>query len=129
VLNLDHVQVRPDPAAIWDAVLDTATSGEIRRPVRVKLFPAMFDAPGGDAAERALAVLVQFETGTTLELTSDKPEAEARLPVPLGDLVLKRAVSPYRYRCTVIRRSSRAADADWRTETGDLLVPILPKEG
>ncbi|MBC4018134.1 hypothetical protein H7965_22840 [Siccirubricoccus deserti] len=131
VLDLDGLRVRPDAAGLWEVILDTTTPNEISRTIRVKLFPAMFEAPDGNAAEPALAVLVQFERGTTLELTPEKPEAELRLPIPIGSIVLRSAAGPsgYRYRCSVIRRSSRATDSEWREDSSDLLVPLLPKEG
>jgi len=128
LLDFAGVRVAPDSEAIWNAILDADTAVEAQRTIRVKLFAGMFDAPSGDAADRAMAVIVQFEGGPSVELTPDKPEGEARLSSPIGDIVLKRATAGgYRYKTQIIRRSSRPIDAEWRNDSADLLIPLLPE--
>ena len=129
MLDFGKVSLQPDSAALWVAILDADTTAEARRKVRVKLFPGMFDAPDGKPENRAFAVIVQFEGGQSLELTPEKPEGEVALAGgSVTDLVLRRAgTGGYRYRCQVIRRSVRASDAEWREDTTDLLIPLLPE--
>jgi hypothetical protein len=129
MLDFGKVTLQPDSAALWAAILDADTTAEARRKVRVKLFPGMFDAPDGKPENRAFAVVVQFDGGTSLELTPDKPQGEVVLAGgSVTDLVLRRAgTGGYRYRCQVIRRSARLSDADWRADTTDLLIPLLPE--
>lgn len=127
LLDFSGVRVVPDGEAIWNAIFANDTSVEARRTVRVKLFGGMFDAPSGDAADRALAIIIQFEGGASVELTPDNPEAEVHLSASLGDLVLGRAdAGGYRYKTQIIRRASRPADAEWRSDNADLLIPLLP---
>lgn len=128
LLDFAGVKVVPDSEAIWTAILDADTAVEAQRTIRVKLFAGMFDAPSGDAADRALAVIVQFEGGASVELTPEKPEGEAKLSSPIGDIILKRAAAGgYRYKTQIIRRSSRPIDAEWRSDSADLLIPLLPE--
>ena len=95
--------------------------------VRVKLFPGMFDAPSGNPADKAFAVIVQFDGGPSVELTPEKADAEVKLTSSVSDIVLRRAsAGGYRYKCQIIRRSARLADSEWRSDTTDLLVPLLP---
>lgn len=127
LLDFAGVKVMPDSEAIWAAILDADTAAEARRIVRVKLFAGMFDAPSGAAADRAMAIIVQFEGGASVELTPEKPEGEVRLSAPVGDIVLKRAgAGGYRYKSQIIRRAARPIDAEWRSDSADLLIPLLP---
>ncbi len=128
LLDFAGVRVVPDREAIWNTIFDTSTAVETRRTVHVKLYPFMFDAPSGEEAERAMAVIVQFESGTSVELTPDKLEGEVSLSAPIGDLVLRHGnVGGYRYKTQIIRRSSRPVDAEWRSDNADLLIPLLPE--
>ena len=129
MLDFGKVALQPDSAALWAVILDADTTAEARRRVRVKLFPGMFDAADGKPENRAFAVIVQFEGGQSVELTPEQPEREVMLAGgSVTDLVLRRAgTGSYRYRCQVIRRSARISDADWREDTTDLLIPLLPE--
>lgn len=127
MLDLTGVKPLLDSEKLWAAILDADTATESKRTVRVKLFPGMFDAPSGNPADRAFAVMVQFDGGPSVELTPEKAEAEVKLTSSISDIVLRRAgAGGYRYKCQVIRRSTRVADSEWRTDTTDLLVPLLP---
>ena len=128
LLDLSGIKPVLDSARLWDSILDADTAAEARRTVRVKLFPGMFDAPSGNAADKAFAIIVQFEDGPSVELTPDKPEGEVKLKGSITDIVLRRpGAGGYRYKCQIIRRAARINDADWRPETTDLLVPQLPE--
>ena len=128
LLDFSGVKVVPDSEAIWNAILDADVAVEARRKIKVKLFPGMFDAPSGAAADRAMAVVVQFEGGASVELTPEAPEGQVSLSAPIGDIVLKRAgAGGYRYKSQIIRRSSRPIDAEWRSDNADLLIPMLPE--
>lgn len=128
---LDFSRVKPELSAeaLFAAILDADTTAEARRKVRVKLFPGMFDAPDGKPENRAFAVIVTFENGPSLELTPEAPEGEVVLAGgSITDLVLRRAgTGGYRYKSLVIRRSSRVSDPDWRADSSDILVPLLPE--
>jgi hypothetical protein len=129
LLDFSRVKLEAQAEAIWAEILDADTTAEARRKVRVKLFPGMFDAPDGKPENRAFAVIVQFENGPSVELTPDRPEGEVVLPGgSVTDLVLRRGgTGGYRYKSLVIRRSARISDPDWRDETTDILVPLLPE--
>lgn len=127
MLDLTGVKPLLDSEKLWAAILDADTAAESKRTVRVKLFPGMFDAPSGNPADKAFAVIVQFDGGPSVELTPEKAEAEVRLTSSISDLVLRRSsAGGYRYKCQIIRRSARVADSEWRSDTTDLLVPLLP---
>jgi hypothetical protein len=127
MLDLSGVKPLLDSEKLWAAILDADTAAESKRTVRVKLFPGMFDAPSGNPADKAFAVLVQFDGGPSVELTPEKAEAEVKLASSVSDIVLRRAsAGGYRYKCQIIRRSARLADSEWRSDTTDLLVPLLP---
>jgi hypothetical protein len=128
LLDFRGVKVLPDSEAIWKAIFDADVSIEAQRTVRVKLFPGMFDAPSGNAADRAMAIVVQFEGGSSVELTPDKPEGAVKLSAPIADVMLKRAGGGgYRYKSQIFRRNSRPADSEWRSDNADLLIPMLPE--
>lgn len=129
LLNVDGVEVLPNGETIWTAIFGDVAGTEARRTVRVKLFAGMFDGVSGRPEDKALAIIVQFEGGATVELTPDKMEGEARIAGSLADIVLRRGgSSAYRYKTQVIRRTTRLADADWRSDSSDLLIPLLPAE-
>jgi hypothetical protein len=127
LLDLSAVKLLLDSEKIWAAILDADTAAEAKRTVRVKLFPGMFDAPPDRPDDRTFAVIVQFEAGPTVELTPEQPASEVKLAASISDIVLRRpGTGGYRYRCQIIRRSTRVADADWRGDSTDLLIPQLP---
>ncbi|WP_395711066.1 hypothetical protein [Reyranella sp.] len=127
MLDLSGVKPLLDSEKLWAAILDADTAAESKRTVRVKLFPGMFDAPSGNPADKAFAVIVQFDGGPSVELTPEKADAEVKLTSSVSDIVLRRAsAGGYRYKCQIIRRSARLADSEWRSDTTDLLVPLLP---
>lgn len=129
MLDFSRVVLEPSGELLWAAILDADTTAEARRKVRVKLFPGMFDAPDGKPENRAFAVIVQFENGPSVELTPDKAEAEVVLAGgSVTDLVPRRAgTGGYRYKSLVIRRAARISDPDWRADTTDILIPLLPE--
>lgn len=129
LLDVGGVQPLPNGELIWMAIFGDSAGAEARRTVRVKLFAGMFDAVSGRPEDKALAILVQFEGGPTVELTPDRMEGEAKIPGSIADIVLRRGGSTvYRYKTQIIRRTTRLADPDWRSDSSDLLIPLLPAE-
>jgi hypothetical protein len=129
MLDFSRVKLELAGEALWLAILDADTTAEARRRVRVKLFPGMFDAPDGKPENRAFAVILQFENGPSVELTPEEPEGEVILPGgSVTDLILRRGgTGGYRYKAMIIRRSTRISDPEWREDTTDILVPLLPE--
>jgi hypothetical protein len=71
-----------------------------------------------------MAIVVDFESGDTVELRADQLSAEVDLPVPLAGFVLGKVEDlSYRYKVTVVRLSGVAADEDWRTGQSGHLFP------
>jgi hypothetical protein len=127
LLDISEAKVKADPEKIWTALLDPTTPADYARAVTVQAVPGMFDGPADHPEDKTLAILVQFESGATVQLTPDKPEATTSLRQPLADVVLRRGGVPtYRYRCQVVRRSGRIADQAWRSDSFDILIPGLP---
>ena len=89
----------------------------------------MFDALSGRPEDKALAIIVHFESGASVELTPDAMEGEARIPGSITDIIRPGVrSSDYRYKTQIIRRSTRLMDTEWRTDNTDLLIPLLPAE-
>ncbi|MGV8989550.1 MAG: hypothetical protein ACOH2H_25355 [Cypionkella sp.] len=127
MLDMGQVLLTPDSEAIWAAILDANTAAAAGRTVRVKLFPGMFAAPSGKPEDAAVAVIVQFEGGASVELTPEQPNGEVRLAGSVTDIILRRpGTGGYRYKCQIIRRSARVSDEAWHDDTTDLLIPLLP---
>jgi hypothetical protein len=129
LLDLDGVQPQPSADKIWEAIFDDSVSAAARRKVRVKVYPGMFDAPSGKPEDKALAIVVRFESGATVELTPEAMEGEARIPGSITDLIRPSGgSSAYRYKTQIIRRTSRPVDPEWRSDNNELLIPLLPAE-
>jgi len=127
-----EVDVLPDKEQIWDAILDRSVEPAYEREITV-VATFVFQAQAG-AADPIEAVLVDFERGEAIQLTPTQAEAEAKVRVPIADLVLRRVQeSPYRYRLQVARRGGRVVrDEGWREDDIDrLLLSIdeLPSGG
>jgi hypothetical protein len=127
IVDLSAARAKPDPGLVWAALLDPSTPADYARAITVQAVASMFDPPPDKPDDRVLSILVQFESGGTVQLTPDKPQAETSVRQPLADIVLRRGGVPtYRYRCQLVRRSGRLADRDWRSDSFDILVPELP---
>ena len=63
-----------------EAILASDALAPASRKVTVKLFEGMFDAASGRPEEKALAIIVRFESGPAVELTPNRMEGEEELP-------------------------------------------------
>jgi hypothetical protein len=120
--SLDGVGALPDPAAIWDSILDRSTL-EYFDTITVKALPSLFEPLAGRENEKIEVILVEFEGGGTAELKADQLEQQVRIDYPIDDVILRRAVdTSYRYTVTVIRKNGRQdRDAAPRQAAGRIL--------
>lgn len=137
VLDFAKLEVRPDAAKIYEAILDPATPRDYVREITVKdtgFFAAAEGAP--------VAVLVEFANSeSAAELTPAKLEDSAFVKQPLADYVLANVVhteqpksesvdlttATYRYKVTVIAQGgSRTRSPDWIEDTSPILYPVPP---
>jgi hypothetical protein len=104
--DLSGVTVNADAEAVWNAILDRSTT-EYYRLVTVRALPSLFQAPATGSADTKIdAILVEFESGATGELTADTSSAQVRVDYPVDDVVLGRPVdNAYRYTVTVMRHN------------------------
>jgi hypothetical protein len=126
--DLDSVAVRPDPAAIWDSILDRTTL-EYFDVITVKAIPNLFEPIAGRPNDQIVVILVEFESGGTAELKTTQLEARVRIDYPIDDVILRRVVnSSYRYRVTVIRADGRQqTDPELRQQTARLFFVNVVK--
>lgn len=123
-LDLSDVASVPDKDAIYDLILDPSTPPVYLRRIQVESFKPTFDAPADAPQSQVMAIVVDFESGDTVELRADQLSAEVDLPVPLAGFVLGKVEDlSYRYKVTVVRLSGVAADEDWRTGQSGHLFP------
>jgi hypothetical protein len=125
--NLGQVKVQADAQAVWDAVVDKSRLPEFNRAIKVKTIKQTFDARPENPSDAVVAVVVDFERGTSVELAADKLEAEAKVGLALEDFVLRRLqTGEYRYKVTLIRANGgQARDSEWRTDTTGILFPRI----
>ncbi len=125
-LDLSQVEALPDKEALYDLVLDPSTTASFLRAIKVKTFAPMFTAPAGKPEDQVMSIVVDFEDGTTVELTSDHLEASVNVPVPLAGFVLgMEGQQTYRYKVTIVRLSGATGDADWQTGESGMLFPSI----
>jgi hypothetical protein len=123
-LDLSDVASVPDKDAIYDLILDPSTPPVYLRQIQVETFKPTFDAPAGAPQSQVMAIVVDFESGDTVELRAEQLTAEVDLPVPLAGFVLGKVEDlSYRYKVTVVRLSGVTADEDWRTGQSGRLFP------
>ena len=117
VYNLDFVEVLADKESIWDSIIDKNLSTQPRT-ITVKTF--LFKNP--EALKRVLALIVDFETGESVELAPDKDTANVTLDLPAKDRILRKADSgTYKYVVTTIGADSKESQSQWKTGSSDLL--------
>ena len=116
--SLEAVQVISDPAAIWDTILDRSTL-EYFDMITVKAIPTLFEPIPGRENDQIVVILVDFESGGTVELTKNNPEDEVRIDYPIDDVILRQRIdTAYRYTITVIRADGRQErDAEPRQQS------------
>jgi hypothetical protein len=123
-IDLSDVDTLPAKDVVFNLLLDPTTRPEYRRPIKVKVFPPTFAAPADDPARQVLAIFVDFEDGTTVELSPTQLEVPVDVPVPvLGFVLGTESRQTYRYKVTVVRLNGPATDAEWRTGESGILVP------
>jgi hypothetical protein len=85
----------------------------------------MFDATASDPQSQVMAIVVDFESGDSVELSADHLQEIAHVPVSLAGFVLGKPEDlSYRYKVTVVRLSGVTADADWRTGESGSVFPM-----
>ncbi|MBO9522991.1 MAG: hypothetical protein J7518_15775 [Nocardioidaceae bacterium] len=117
------ITVLPDKDAIWDAICDETTSF-LQREISVRTPAVMFDPAQGILA---IAVEIGAPTGgltSTVTLEATTTEAKATVPLPFGDVVLRREdAGGYRYRVTAVR-ADRQTVSDWKSGTSAVLFVV-----
>jgi hypothetical protein len=120
--DLDGVQVIPDKEAVWNAILDPSVSAVYSKAITVKTFKQKFDPPHDNPDNQIMAIVVDFESGQSVELNADNLERSVTLPLPISSYVLgKEDLGQYRYKVRVIRLAGETADAQPRTHNTSLL--------
>lgn len=125
VFDLSGLQVLPDRARIWDAILDPSSPSQFSQKIRVCTIPKTFDT---QVENPVVALIVNFEHGDTIRLDPGNLEIEANVRQPLiSDWILDKAnTGQYRYRLTIIHTSGAAIeDNDWRSDDRTILYPSV----
>lgn len=108
--DLDDVQTIPDALAIWNAIVEEATSDYYRN-ITVKAVPALFEPPADRPDDQIAAIVVAFERGATVELAPDHLEDTAQVDLPIEAVIARQTVSDvYNYRITTVRKSGHQDD-------------------
>lgn len=122
MMDLRNVMVKPEPEAVWAAIVSQTRVPEFRRVVTVKAIKQTFET----GADPVIAMVIDFENGSSIDLSLEKLFADAEVRVPLTDLVLRRAdTGSYRYMVTVIRASGQTKDTAWRSDRTGILFPSV----
>jgi hypothetical protein len=130
-LRFAATEVKLDRDALYDAVLEDETSVvSLERPITVRgghLFAA-----ATAAGTPLVAALVEFEHGTTAELTPAAMDGEGVVSLPLRDFVLGAmsstdlADAAYRYRLRLVHATGQERSPDWIEDTTEILYPVAP---
>ena len=115
---LEGVEVRPDPVAIWDAILDRSMV-EYSTTVTVRAAPVLFQPIAGRDNERIVVVLLEFQGGGTAQLSSAALVASVRIDHAIDDVILRRPIDgAFSYVLTVVRADgSQQRESEPRHET------------
>ncbi len=124
VFDLSDVRTRPDPAALWNVLLDPATPATYAKSITVRALPALFQPPPDRPDDAIGAMTVEFQGGETVEVNAGQLSAVASLRLPIADLVLRHAdAGVYQYRVRVIRNNGQTTLTDWISDTTTILFP------
>ncbi|MEA2448085.1 MAG: hypothetical protein QOG63_17 [Thermoleophilaceae bacterium] len=126
-LSFTTLEPLPDRDLEWQAILDPSAPAVFTRTIAVR-GAGQFDPPPGQAVDPdpVIAVLVEFEHGSTVELTPAQPDGDGTIRLPLADFVLNAEVdASYRYRVRRVRRQARPPMSDWIADTTSPLYPVL----
>lgn len=119
IFDLDDVEVIPDNAALWSAILDTSVPAYTRT-ISVNVFAEWFDA-----ASDLIAIGIDFENGDSLVLKKDKLEGQAKVRTSLEDYILRKIQEPeYRYTLIKVLKNGQQT-RKVLTANGDLLIPDI----
>jgi hypothetical protein len=125
-LDFSDVEMVPDKQVLYELLLDPSTYPAYFTSITVKAFPDDFVAPPENPQRQVRSIVVDFEGGTTVELTAAQPEAKVMVSVPVKAFVLNRELQrAYRYKVTVARAGGLTADADWKASESGVLFPLL----
>jgi hypothetical protein len=126
-LDLSEADSKPDKTVIYNLVLDSSTPPAYLRPITVKTFDRTFKAAPENPQAQVMSVVVDFEDGTTVELTAAKLEVpNVNIPVPVSGFVAGQGeTQTYRYKLTVVRLSGVSTDPTWRSGDSGLLFVVL----
>ncbi len=123
--DLSGVAVVPDREAIMQAIFDPTASVKPSRHITVETFAELFDL-----TNPILAIVVDFEHGTSARLTPSDLKTVVQVSLPMSaitDCMLRQPLpTDYRYRVTLIHRSGSQTRSDWHTDTTPYLIPLLP---
>jgi hypothetical protein len=109
--DLDDVKTIPDALAIWNAIVEEATSDYYRN-ITVKAVPALFEPPADRPDDQIVAIVVAFERGATVELAPDHLEDTAQVDLPIEAVIARQTVSDaYNYRVTTVRKNGQQQDS------------------
>jgi hypothetical protein len=129
LVRFDTVDVEPDKEAVYQAILDTSVPLDFLRTITVR-GKHLFDAAKPE--DPLIAVLVEFECGSTAELTPSAPDGQGLVRLPLRDYVLGSmstadvANASYRYRMTLVHGASgQQRSRDWDEATTEILYPVV----
>jgi hypothetical protein len=123
--DLDDVEVVADKEAIFNAILDPSAAGTYLRAITVKTFKQKFDPPVNDPNNQIISLIVDFESGDSVDLNADNLQQVVNLRTPVSDYVLRKVdQGQYRYKLRTVRLSGITEDPDWRTDNRSLLLAI-----
>lgn len=118
----------PDKDAIWNETLDPTAAESYLTSITVKTPASTFAVPEDDATQQIVSMVLDFDSGVSVELNPTKLEAKVDLPHPVVNYVLRKTdVGEYRYKLTIVRASGdQTRDSDWRPpETTTILFPAV----
>ncbi|HLJ27858.1 MAG TPA: hypothetical protein VKY85_14195 [Candidatus Angelobacter sp.] len=126
--DLSGVHPVPDRDAIWNETLDPTAAESYLTTITVKTPASTFAVPAADATQQIVSLVVDFDSGVSVELNSAKLEAKVDLPHPVVNYVLRKTdAGEYRYKVTRVHAGGdQTRDDDWRPpETTTVLFPAV----
>jgi hypothetical protein len=130
-LRFASTELKLDRDALYDAVLEDETSVvSLERPITVR--GAHLFAAATAAGSPLVAALVEFEGGSTAELTPAAMDGEGVVSLPLRDFVLGAmssadlANAAYRYKLRLVHATGQERSPDWIEDTTEILYPVAP---
>lgn len=117
IFNMEGVQVLPDQNAIWDSIIEDLAS----EPQAIEVKTYIFQSP--EASKDIMSLWVNFKTGESVELTSQKDTVNVTLNLPIKDRILRLAnTGAYSYQITVIHKDTTEYTGPWKTDTKKILI-------